>query len=344
MKAAVLHGFGQPLSIEDVPVRSPEPDEVLIHVEACGVCHSDLHVVEGDQPALKAATKQLLIPGHEVVGRVVRKGDAVTHLAVGDRVGVAWLHSSCGVCEQCLEGLENLCRKGVITGVMVDGGYAEFMCAKASHAIPVPEVLSSVEAAPLFCAGVTVYRALKNAQAGAGKRVAVFGIGGLGHLAVQIAHAFGAEVIALDVSESKLALARELGAAKAVNVTDPETLKMIRKLGGVHVAVVTSAAKAAYDSAFKCLRPAGTLAVVGLPAEALTFSALALVAAEARIIGSAVGTRDDLRAVLNLAAAGKLRCRTETQPLERVNEVFEQMRRGEINGRVVLTSGATPGA
>jgi propanol-preferring alcohol dehydrogenase len=344
MKAAILHGFGQPLRMEEVPVRSPEPDEVLIRVEACGVCHSDLHVVEGDQPALKAVTKQLLIPGHEVVGRIVRKGDAVDHLAVGDRVGVAWLHSSCGVCEQCREGLENLCRKGVITGVMVDGGYAEFMCAKASHALPIPDVLSSVEAAPLFCAGVTVYRALKNAQAGAGKRVAVFGIGGLGHLAVQIANAFGAEVIALDVAESKLALARELGAARAVNVTDPETLKMIRKLGGVHVAVVTSAAKAAYDAAFKCLRPAGTLAVVGLPAEVLTFSALALVAAEARIVGSAVGTRDDLRAVLDLAAAGKLRCRTETQPLERVNEVFEQMRRGEINGRVVLTSGAGPGA
>ena len=344
MKAAILHEFGQPLRMEEVPVRSPEPDEVLIRVEACGVCHSDLHVAEGDQPALKAVTKQLLIPGHEVVGRVVRKGDAVDHLAVGDRVGVAWLHSSCGVCEQCREGLENLCRKGVITGVMVDGGYAEFMCAKASHAIPVPEVLSSVEAAPLFCAGVTVYRALRNAQAGAGKRVAVFGIGGLGHLAVQIAHAFGAEVIALDVAESKLALARELGAAKAMNVTDPETLKAIRKLGGVHIAVVTSAAKVAYDTAFKCLRPAGTLAVVGLPAEALTFSALALVAGEARIVGSAVGTRDDLRAVLDLAATGKLRCRTETQPLERVNEVFEQMRRGEINGRVVLTSGAGPGA
>jgi propanol-preferring alcohol dehydrogenase len=344
MKAAILHGFGQPLRIEEVPIRSPEPDEVLIRVEACGVCHSDLHVVEGDQPALKAVTKQLLIPGHEVVGRVVRKGDAVDHLAVGDRVGVAWLHSSCGACEQCREGLENLCRKGVITGVMVDGGYAEFMCAKASHALPIPDVLSSVEAAPLFCAGVTVYRALKNAQAGAGKRVAVFGIGGLGHLAVQIANAFGAEVIALDVSESKLALARELGAAKAVNVTDSETLKAIRKLGGVHVAVVTSAAKAAYDTAFKCLRPAGTLAVVGLPAETLTFSALALVAGEARIIGSAVGTRSDLRAVLDLAAAGKLRCRTETQPLERVNEVFEQMRRGEINGRVVLTSDAGHGA
>jgi propanol-preferring alcohol dehydrogenase len=337
MKAAILHGFGQSLSVEEVPIPSPKSDEVLIQVEACGVCHSDLHIADGDQPALKAVTKQLLVPGHEVVGRVVEIGDAVDHLKVGDRVGVAWLHASCGVCEQCLEGLENLCRKGVITGVMVDGGYAEFMCARASHAIPIPESLSPIEAAPLFCAGVTVYRALKHAEAGSGKRVAVVGVGGLGHLAIQVAKAFGAEVIALDLAESKLALARQLGASMALNVTDPETLRTIRKLGGVHVAVVTSAAKAAYDSAFKYLRPAGTLCVVGLPAEALTFSALALVGAEARVVGASVGTREDLRAVLQLAAEGKLRCHTEVQPLDQINQVFERMRQGQISGRVVLT-------
>ncbi len=337
MKAAILHGFGQTLSLEEVAIPSPKPDEVLIEVEACGVCHSDLHIADGDQPALKAVTKPLLIPGHEVVGRIVKIGAAVTDLKVGDRVGVAWLHASCGVCEQCLEGLENLCRKSVITGVMVDGGYAEFMCAKASHAIPIPSVLSSVEAAPLFCAGVTVYRALKNAKVTAGQRVAVVGVGGLGHLAIQVAHAFGAEVIALDVDESKLELARSLGVSMALNVTDPQTVKTIRKAGGAHVAVVTSAAKAAYDSALKYLRPAGTLSVVGLPAEALTFSALALVGAETKVVGSSVGTREDLRAVLQLAAAGKLRCHTEEQPLDQINQVFERMRHGQISGRVVLT-------
>jgi len=337
MKAAILHDFGQSLSVEEVPVPSPKPDEVLIEVEACGVCHSDLHIADGDQPALKAVTKPLLIPGHEVVGRIVKMGAAVTHLKVGDRVGVAWLHASCGVCEQCLEGLENLCRKSLITGVMVDGGYAQFMCAKASHAIPIPPSLSSVEAAPLFCAGVTVYRALKNAKVTAGQRVAVVGVGGLGHLAIQVARAFGAEVIALDVDESKLELARSLGASMALNVTDPQTVKTIRKAGGAHVAVVTSAAKAAYDSAFKYLRPAGTLCVVGLPAEALTFAALALVGIEAKVVGSSVGTREDLRAVLQLAADGKLRCHTEEQPLDQINQVFERMRRGQISGRVVLT-------
>ncbi len=336
MKAAVLADFGQPLVLQDVARPVPEADEVLLQVEVCGVCHSDLHIALGDLPGFRGVTKPRLIPGHEVVGRVVAKGAAVDHLQIGDRVGVAWLHSACGVCEQCREGRENLCRKGVVTGLMVDGGYAEFMRAKGSHALRVPEVLTSEQAAPLFCAGVTVYRALKNAQVAAGQRVAVFGIGGLGHLAVQVARAFGAEVIALDVSDDKLALARELGATTTLNVADPEALKTIRKLGGAHVAVVTSAAKAAYDMAFKCLRPAGTLAVVGLPTEALSFQALGIVGNEIRIVGAAVGTREDMRAVLDLAVAGELRCQVETQPLAEVNEVFARMQRGGISGRVVL--------
>lgn len=337
MKAAILREFGQPLRIEEVGMPAPEPDEVLVKVDACGVCHSDLHIIDGDQPGFKAITKQELIPGHEVVGRVVQKGASVDQLSIGDRVGVAWMHASCGACEQCREGLENLCRKFVITGVMVNGGYAQFMRAKASHAILVPEKLGSVEAAPLFCAGVTVYRAIKNAGVGSGQRVAVLGIGGLGHLAVQVARAFGAEVLALDVTEDKLQLAREVGASRALNVADPLTLKAIRQWGGVHVAVVTSAAKAAFDTALKCLRPAGTLSVVGLPSDALSFSALALVSGEFRVMGSAVGTRDDLRATLELGASGRVRCHVEAKPMDRVNEVLEQMRRGTLSGRVVLT-------
>jgi propanol-preferring alcohol dehydrogenase len=339
MKAAVLKEFGAPLAIEDLPTPVPADDEVLIRLEACGVCHSDLHIIDGDQPAFRGAAKQRLIPGHEAVGRVVARGKAVSHLDIGQRVGVAWLYQSCGECEPCREGNENLCRKGVVTGMMVDGGYAEYMRAKASHAVPVPDALSSVEAAPLFCAGVTVYRALKNAGAGTGQRVAVFGVGGLGHLAIQIAKAMGAEVIGLDVSQEKLALATELGAARVVDATDTAALKGLAKAGGVHIALVSSAAKAAFDAAMIVLRPTGTLAVVGLPAEPLTFAALALVGREIRVIGSAVGTRDDLRAVLALAAAGKVRCRTESQPLDQVNQVLDRMRAGGIYGRVVLRYG-----
>jgi alcohol dehydrogenase, propanol-preferring len=336
MKAAVLPDFGQALRLEDVAVPVPGADEVLLQVEVCGVCHSDLHIADGDLPGFRAATKPRLVPGHEVVGRVVARGAAVSHLAVGDRVGVAWLHHSCGSCEQCSEGRENLCRKGVVTGLMVDGGFAEYMRAKASHAIPVPEALTSEQAAPLFCAGVTVYRALRNAGAGPGQRVAVFGIGGLGHLAVQMTRAFGAEVVALDVAEDKLALARELGATAAFNVADADALKQIRQRGGMHVAVVTSAAKAAYDMAVRCLRPAGTLAVVGLPVQALSFQALAIVGSEMRIVGAAVGTREDIRAVLDMAVRGELRCHVQTRPLAEVNDVFECMQRGAISGRVVL--------
>lgn len=339
MKAAVLTGFGAPLELAELPVPTPADDEVLIQLEACGVCHSDLTIIDGELPAFRAAAKPRLVPGHEAVGRVVARGSAVSGLQLGQRVGVAWLYQSCGVCEPCLEGNENLCRRGVVTGLMVDGGYAEFMCAKASHAIPVPDALGPEEAAPLFCAGVTVYRALRNAGAAPGQRVAVFGIGGLGHLAVQIAKAMGAEVIGLDVAPEKLALATELGAARVLVASDAEALKALAKAGGVHVAIVTSSSNAAFDAAMTVLRPTGTLAVVGLPAKPLSFAALALVGREIRVIGSAVGTRDDLRAVLAMAAEGKLKCRTESQPLDQINQVLDRMRAGTIYGRVVLRYG-----
>ncbi|MBC7468292.1 MAG: zinc-dependent alcohol dehydrogenase [Ramlibacter sp.] len=339
MKAAVLTGFGAPLELAELPVPTPADDEVLIQLEACGVCHSDLTIIDGELPAFRAAAKPRLVPGHEAVGRVVARGSAVSGLQLGQRVGVAWLYQSCGVCEPCLEGNENLCRRGVVTGLMVDGGYAEFMCAKASHAIPVPDALGPEEAAPLFCAGVTVYRALRNAGVAPGQRVAVFGIGGLGHLAVQIAKAMGAEVIGLDVAPEKLALATELGAARVLVASDAEALKALAKAGGVHVAIVTSSSNAAFDAAMTVLRPTGTLAVVGLPAKPLSFAALALVGREIRVIGSAVGTRDDLRAVLAMAAEGKLKCRTESQPLDQINQVLDRMRAGTIYGRVVLRYG-----
>jgi propanol-preferring alcohol dehydrogenase len=340
MKAAVLQTFGQPLALVDVPMPQPAPDEVLIQVQACGVCHSDVHIIDGDTPGFKAATKPHLIPGHEVVGEVAGRGADVSHLQIGQRVGAAWLHWACGQCELCREGRENLCRKGSVSGMTVDGGYAEFMRAKASHAIPIPDALTTAEAAPLFCAGVTSYRALKQAGVGPGQRVAVVGIGGLGHLALQIARALGAEVIALDVSAEALQSARALGAAHVFDARSPDTPKAVRGLGGAHVAVVTSAARPAYDVAIKLLRPGGTLAVVGLPPQPLEFAALQLVSGELRIVGSAVGTRDDLRATLELAAAGRLRCQVQTRPLADINDVLSDLRAGRVHGRTVIGFGA----
>jgi propanol-preferring alcohol dehydrogenase len=337
VKAAILREFKERLIIDDAPVPEAGPDEVLIKVEACGVCHSDLHLAEGDWSQLRAIIKLPLILGHEVVGRITARGESVGAPEVGARVGVAWIHWSCGECEICKEGMENLCPAQIITGGTVDGGYAQFIKAKASHVVKVPEILKSDEAAPLFCAGVTVYRAIKRAGVKPGSRVAVFGVGGLGHLAIQIVRAFGAEVMAVDVSEDKLEFARTLGADLTFNATDRDTVKQIRRSGRPHTAIVASASNAAYDTAFSVLRPGGTLTVVGLPAEPLSFAAIAMVAAEARIIASAVGTRADLREVLDLAAAGKVRCRVETRPLGQINEILQEMRAGKLTGRTVVT-------
>jgi len=332
MKAAIVREYKKPLEVAEIERPAPGPGEVLIRVEACGVCHSDLHLAEGDWKQLLKIIKPSLIPGHEVVGRVVAKGEDVGNLEIGDRVGVAWIYWTCGECEMCLEGRENLCKKQMISGATVDGGYAEFMIAKASHAMKVPDALTSEQAAPFFCAGLTVYRAIKNADIKPGQRVAVFGIGGLGHLAVQIAKAFEAEVIAVDLTDDKLELARSLGADHTVNAVTADAIKELRRMGSAHVAVVTSGAKAAYDTAFYCLRGTGTLVVVGMPADDLTFPAIQM--REIKIMSSATGTREDLREILQMAAAGKVKCLVETRPLAAVNEVFEQMRRGQITGRV----------
>jgi propanol-preferring alcohol dehydrogenase len=336
MKAAVLHEFKQPLVFEEVPRPQLEPRDVLIKVEACGVCHSDLHVADGDWSQLAAIVKRPLILGHEIAGLVIEKGEEVHDLRIGDRVGIPWVHWTCGECEFCREGNENLCTKQKITGVTVDGGYAEFVKAPASHALKIPDSLSSVEAAPLFCAGVTVFRALKQAKISPGQRLALFGVGGLGHLAVQIGRGLGADITAIDISDEKLALAKSLGASTVLNAASSNVVKELRGKGGVHVALVASAARAAYDTAFACVRPTGTLLVVGLPAENICFPPILMAAAEIRIQASAVGTRQDVREVLALASGGKIRCLVGTRPLSEANEALDQLRNGQISGRIVL--------
>ena len=337
MKAAVLHELKKPMVVEEVARPVPGEGEVLIKVEASGVCHSDLHVAEGDWKQFAGITKLPLIVGHEVAGKVVELGPGVSELKVGDRVGVPWIYWTCGECEFCREGNENLCVKQKITGVTVSGGYAEFIKAPASHATRIPDAVSSVQAAPLFCAGVTVYRAIMQAKPQRGQRLAVFGVGGLGHLAVQVAVHLGLEVSAVDVADDKLALAKSLGATNTFNAAASNVVKEIRRLGGAHIVLVTSGSKAAYDTAFYCLRPTGTLLAVGLPANEISFPAIMMAAGEVNIKASAVGTREDLKQVLALAAAGKLHCQVAARPLADVNAVFEDMRAGKIAGRVVLT-------
>lgn len=337
MKAAVLHQFGQQLSVEETPRPVPGADEVLIKVEACGVCHSDLHMIQNDWPALGASMQLPAILGHEAVGRVVERGATVDGVQVGDRVGVGWLNWTCGECDPCREGFENVCLKRQVTGVAAPGGFAEYMRARATHAIKVPERIASPEAAPCLCAGVTVYRACRKADLRPGRRVAIFGVGGLGHLALQLAKRTGAETTAVDFGTEKLDLARSLGADRTIDAGRPDAVERLAEQGGVHVAIVTAPSKAAYDMALGSLRRRGTLVVVGLPKEDLTIFADDFVAGEYQIIGSAVGTRDDVRETLELAVANQLRIKVETCHLEDLNRVLDSMRRGELRARTVVT-------
>lgn len=340
MKAALLQALGGPVDVIDVPAPKPGPGQVLIRVDACGVCHSDVHLADGDWDMLKPITKTPLILGHEVIGEVVELDEGVTTLKHGDRVGVPWLHWSCGECEFCKEGKEMLCARQQVTGCMVDGGFAELMLAPASHAAKIPESLSTDETAPLLCAGLTVFRALRQSGLQAGQRLAVFGIGGLGHLAIQMAKAMGAWVCGVDVSDDKLKFATECGADLALNASTAAVPKEARKLGGMHVVLVTSGSKPAYETALRCLRKGGTLMVVGMAPEPIAVSTVAMVSLEARILGSAVGTREDLRQMLDLVAANpSIRCRVQTRPLSAAPEVLDALRRGELVGRVVLKPG-----
>ena len=327
MKAAVLHKAGDALAIEDAPTPGAGPGEILIKVRACGVCHTDLHLISGQWNLPKLP----VILGHEVVGEVVEVGRGVGNFKPGDRAGVPWIYSTCGACEFCASDREPLCPSIVVTGFMVDGGYAE------SHSLQVPKELSWLDAAPLFCAGLTPYRALKISGAKVGETVAIWGIGGLGHYAVQIAKAMGTRVVAVDVAAAKLELAKKLGAEVTVNASETKPDEAIRDFGGAHVVVCLAPAAEAILQGFAALRRGGTLVLVGLPKGNFTLPILGTLAKGIRILTSGVGTRQDLREVLALAVQGKIKTVAEPCRLEELNDVFDAMRQGKIAGRRVVT-------
>lgn len=337
MKAALLHDFAQPLILEEVPTPTPGAGQVLVKIAASGVCHSDLHIALGDWTKLKPVAKLPLILGHELTGTIAAVGEGVTDFALGDRVGVPWLHQTCGTCEYCQAGQETMCGKQKITGLMVDGGYAEYAVAQASHTAKLPDAFGFAEAAPLLCAGVTVYRAIKMSGIQAGERLVVFGIGGLGHLAVQIGKKLGLEVGAVDVTDDKLQLATECGADWTVNAATMQTHKEVKARGGAHVALVTSGSKAAYETALRSLRRLGTLVIVGMTPEPIPLDIQAMLAGEYRIMASTVGTRQELQEVLQLAAEGGIHCHYKTATLAEINQILDEMKHGQLVGRVVLT-------
>jgi alcohol dehydrogenase, propanol-preferring len=334
MKAAVVEEFGKPLVIKYVPIPTPGPGQVLVKVSASGVCHTDLHAALGDWPIKPALP---LIPGHEAAGKVAAIGPDVTILKEGDRVGVSWLHSACGLCDYCLSGWETLCPKQQNTGYSVNGGFAEYVLVPAAYADIISDRLDPVAAAPIVCAGVTAYKGIKETDTKPSEWVVVVGVGGLGHLAVQYAKAMGRRVAAVDIDDEKLELARRLGAHVIVNAGAIDPVDFIRKkTGGAHGAVVTAVSPAIFRQAIAMLRPGGTCVLNGLPPGEFQLPIFDVVLKRITIRGSIAGTRKDLRESLDFAAAGLVRATTETQPLEAINDVFDRMKKGHITGRVVL--------
>ena len=336
MKAAVVREFGKPLTIEEVPVPRPGPGDLLVKIEACGVCHTDLHAAEGDWPV---KPNPPFIPGHEGVGFVSAVGAGVKHVKEGDRVGVPWLYTACGHCRHCLGGWETLCESQLNTGYSVNGGFAEYVVADPNYVGHLPKNVDFVEIAPVLCAGVTVYKGLKVTDTKPGDWVVISGIGGLGHMAVQYAKAMGMNVAAVDIDDDKLALARQLGATVTVNAaTDPDPAAAIKRQtdGGAQGVLVTAVGRKAFEQAIGMVARGGTVALNGLPPGDFPLDIFGMVLNGITVRGSIVGTRLDLQESLDFAGEGKVKATVHRAKLEDINDIFGQMHKGQIEGRMVL--------
>jgi propanol-preferring alcohol dehydrogenase len=334
MQAAVVRAFRTPLVIEEVPIPEVPRDQVLVKVAASGVCHTDLHAADGDWPVKPGLP---FIPGHEGVGHVAAVGADVKNVREGDRVGVPWLHTSCGHCEFCITGWETLCDQQQMTGYTVNGGYADYVLADPGYIGHLPANVGFTEIAPILCAGVTVYKGLKVLDCKPGDWVVISGIGGLGHVAVQYAKAMGLHVAAVDVGDDKLALATRLGADMVVNAATQDPVKEIQTaLRGAQGVLVTAVSRGAFAQALGMLHKRGTMSMVGLPPGDFPLPIFDMVLNAKTVRGSIVGTRKDLQEALAFAADGKVRTVCSTDKLENVNDVLGRLREGRIEGRVVL--------
>lgn len=334
MLAAVVREFGAPLRLEEWPIPEVGPHDALVKVDYTGVCHTDLHAIEGDWPIKPVPP---FVPGHEGHGTVIAIGDQVTNVAVGDHIGNAWLWAACGECVFCLTGRETLCEKQINGGYSVDGSFAEYMLVDARYAGKIPAGVDPVEIAPILCAGVTVYKGLKMTEAKPGEWVTISGVGGLGHLAVQYAVAMGLNVAAVDVGEDKLELAKSLGATIVVNAREQNPAEVLqRELGGTHGVLVTAPSPIAFAQAMDIVRRGGTVAINGLPAGDFPVNIFNTVLKGITLRGSIVGTRADLAEALDFAARGKVRTIATEHAFGDINDVFDDMRHGKINGRAVM--------
>lgn len=334
MKAVVVNQASNGVEVVDHALPTVEHGEALVKVEYCGVCHTDLHVAHGDFGQVPGR-----ILGHEGIGIVQEIGEGVESLRVGDRVSIAWFFEGCGHCEYCTTGRETLCRSVKNAGYNVDGGMSEYAVVTADYAVKVPEALDPAQASSITCAGVTTYKAIKEAGAAPGKWICIFGAGGLGNLAVQYAKkVFNAQVVAVDINQDKLNLAKESGADIIVNgkEVDDVAAYIQEKTGGCHGVVVTAVSKVAFNQAIDSVRAGGTVVAVGLPSEYMELSIVKTVLDGIRVVGSLVGTRKDLEEAFDFGAQGLVVPIVETVDVDTAPDVFDEMETGKIQGRKVL--------
>lgn len=334
MHAAVVPSLGAQLDVKEVEIPEPGPGQVLVKNISSGVCHTDLHAVKGDWPVKPTPP---FIPGHEGVGRVEKVGEGVTTMKVGDLVGNAWLWSACGECEYCRTGWETLCEKQENGGYSVDGSFGEYMIVDATYGARLPEGVDPFEVAPILCAGVTVYKGLKVTDTRPGQWVVISGLGGLGHIAVQYAKAMGLKVVGVDIAQDKLDLAKEHGADLVVDASKTDPVQFVQeKVGGAHGVLVTAVHPQAFGQAIGMARRGGTIVFNGLPPGEFPAPIFDIVIKGLTIRGSIVGTRQDMVEAVQFYADGKIKPTISTRPLEDINEVFDEMIHGTIDGRVVL--------
>ena len=335
MKAAVVRELGKPLVIEETPVPAPNENQILVRIAATGICHTDLHAAKGDWPV---KPNPPFIPGHEGVGTVAAVGRAVRGVKEGDRVGIPWLHTACGYCSYCRTGWETLCGSQLNSGYSVNGSFAEYALADPNYVGRIPSSLEWGPAAPILCAGVTVYKGLKETEVRPGEWVVISGIGGLGHMAVQYAKAMGMHVAAVDVHPEKLELAKSLGAEIALDARVTDVSAEMQKLvgGGAHGALVTAVSPKAFEQAFDMLRSRGTMSLIGLPPGKMSLPIFQTVLKRITVRGSIVGTRQDLDEALAFAGTGAVSVHFSWDKLESINDIFARMEEGKIDGRIVV--------
>ena len=335
MNAAVVEQFGKPLVVREWDIPSPGPRQIVIKTEACGVCHTDLHAATGDWPVKPTLP---FIPGHEAIGLVVALGAEVSLVKEGDRVGVPWLYSACGHCEYCLTARETVCPDAEFGGYTRNGGFAEYVLADPTYVAHIPAGLTPTETAPLICAGLTTYKGIKESQAKPGEWMAISGIGGLGHLAVQYAKAMGLLVCAIDIDDGKLAHAKRLGADLIINARNVDPTATLKKEtgGGAHGVLITAPSLIAFKQGIGMTRKCGTCVLVGLPPGEFPVALFDVVANCITIRGSFVGTRQDMVEALNFAVGGRVKADIELAALSSINNVFERLQHGDVASRIVL--------